>query len=163
LGLQKEDEDEKKEREGGASSSRVWNDCDDNSTVIPIFQQLLGERQMFDRNNPVIEPDSLYPNMKEFMLATRQYTIDEEFELGTDKTRYRCYFHGGECPWSINARVEHKGWDVVIVSVLNNIHECTSNGRRRTSTPTSTWVAYKALPILTSEPDLGVKKLQKML
>jgi hypothetical protein len=80
LGLQKEDDDEKKEREGGASSSRVWNDCDDNSTVIPIFQQLPGERQMFDRNNPVIEPDSLYPNMKEFRLATRQYAIDEGFE-----------------------------------------------------------------------------------
>jgi hypothetical protein len=59
--------------------------------------------------------------------------------------------------------VEHKGWDAVIVSVLNNIHKCTSSDRRRTCTPTSTWVAYKALPILISKPDLGVKKLQKRL
>jgi hypothetical protein len=69
LGLQKEDDSEKKEREGGASSSRVWNDCHDNSATISIFQQLPGERQMFDRNNPVMEPDSLYLNMKEFRLA----------------------------------------------------------------------------------------------
>jgi hypothetical protein len=59
--------------------------------------------------------------------------------------------------------VEHKGWDLVVVSVLNDNHECTSSGRRRTSTPTSTWVAYKVLPILMSEPDLGAKKLQKRL
>jgi hypothetical protein len=47
---------------------------------------------MFDKNNPVVEPDSLYPNMKEFSLAIRQYTIDKEFELGvetTGRTRYR--------------------------------------------------------------------------
>jgi hypothetical protein len=111
LGLQKEDNNEKKEREGGANSSRDWNDCDDNSATIPIFQQLPRESQMFDRNNFVMEPGSLYLNVKEFRLAMRQYVIDEEFELGieaTDKTRYRGYCHGGECPWSINARVEHK-------------------------------------------------------
>jgi hypothetical protein len=101
----------KKEREGGANSSRDWNDCDDNSAAIPIFQQLLRESQMFDRNNLVMEPGSLYLNVKEFRLAMRQYVIDEEFELGieaTDKTRYRGYCHGGECLWSINARVEYK-------------------------------------------------------
>jgi hypothetical protein len=65
---------------------------------------------MFDRNNPVMEPGSLYSNMKEFRLAVRQFAIDNEFKLGieaTDKTRYRDYCRGGECPWSINARVEH--------------------------------------------------------
>jgi hypothetical protein len=47
---------------------------------------------IFDRNNPVMEPDILYPNMKKFMLAMRQYVIDKEFELGaetTNRTRYR--------------------------------------------------------------------------
>jgi hypothetical protein len=56
---------------------------------------------MFDINNLVIEPDSLYPSMKEFQLAMRQYAIDKEFELGTeatDKTRYRGYCRGGDCP-----------------------------------------------------------------
>jgi hypothetical protein len=59
--------------------------------------------------------------------------------------------------------VEHKGWDSTVVSILYDDHECTSSGRRRTSTPTSTWVSYKALPILISEPELGAKELQKRL
>jgi hypothetical protein len=86
---------------------------------------------MFDRNNLVREPDSLYPNMKEFMLAMSQYAIDKELELGveaTDRTRYRGYYQGGDCPWSINVRLEHKGCDVVIVSILNDVYDCTSNG-----------------------------------
>jgi hypothetical protein len=121
---------------------------------------------MFDRNNPVMKPGSLYPNMKEFSLAIRQYVIDKEFELGveaTDRMRYRGYYRGRDCPWSINARLEHKGWDVVFVSVLNDVHDCTSSGQRRTSTPTAAWVTDKALPILMSKPEFGAKKLQKRL
>jgi hypothetical protein len=49
----------------------------------------------------------------------------------------------------------------VVVSVLNDVHDCTPSGWRRTSTPTSTWVSYKALHILMSEPELRAKKLQK--
>jgi hypothetical protein len=117
---------------------------------------------MFDRNDLVMEPGSLYPNMKESKLAMRQYAIDKEFELGVEATvrmRYKGYYRGGDCPWSINARLEHKGWDVVVVSVLNDVHDCTSSGRRRTRTPTTTWVIDKALPILMLEPELGAKKL----
>jgi hypothetical protein len=163
LGLLKEDISEKQERGGGVSGRK---DRDENYAGIPIFQQLPREREMFDRNNPVMKPDSLYPNMKEFRLVMRQYTIVHESELGieaTDMTRYRGYCRGEDCPWSINGRVEHKGWDPVVVSVLNDDHDCTSCDRRRTSTPTSTWVAYKALSILMSEPELGAKKLQKRL
>jgi hypothetical protein len=50
--------------------------------------------------------------MKKFKLAVRQYAIDKEFELGIeaiDKTRYRGYCRSGDCPWGINARLEHKG------------------------------------------------------
>jgi hypothetical protein len=53
---------------------------------------------MFDRNNSVIEPDSLYSSMKEFRLAMRQFSIDKKFELdieATNKTRYRGYCRGG--------------------------------------------------------------------
>jgi hypothetical protein len=57
---------------------------------------------------------------------------------------------------------EQRG-DVVVVLVLNDVHDCTSNGQRRTSTPTTTWVANKALPILMSELELGAKNLQKRL
>jgi hypothetical protein len=51
----------------------------------------------------------------------------------------------------------------VIMVVLNDVHDCTSSGRRRTNMPSSNWVAYRALPILLSEPYLEVKKLQKRL
>jgi hypothetical protein len=174
LGLNGEDDREKQERErrtGGVGPSNAEKGCDESSGAIPIFQHLPGERKIFDRNNLVMDPGSLYPNMKEFKLAMRQYAIDKEFELGveaTDKTRYRGYCRGRDCPWSINASLEHKVWDVVVVSVLNegnliNVRlEYTSSGRR-TSTPTSTWVSYKALPILMSESELGAKKLQKRL
>jgi hypothetical protein len=72
-------------------------------------------------------------NMKEFSLAMRQYTIDKEFELSveaTDRTRYIGYCRIGDC-------LKHKGWDVVVVSVLNNVHDCTSSDLRRTNTPTA--------------------------
>jgi hypothetical protein len=97
LGLKGEDDREKQEKERrtcGVSPSNSRNICDNNSAAIPIFQHLPGERVMFDRNNPVMKPDSLYPNMKEFRLAMRQYAIDKEFELcveATDRTRYRGY------------------------------------------------------------------------
>jgi hypothetical protein len=169
LGLKGEVDREKQEKERrtcGDGHCNSGNVCDDSSAAIPIFQHLSGERVMFDRNNPVIEPDSLYPNMKEFRLFMRQYAIDKEFELGVetiDRTKYRGYCWGGDCPWSINARLEHKGRDVVVASVLNDVHDCTSSGRKRTSTPTAAWVADKALSIIMSEPELGAKKLQKML
>jgi hypothetical protein len=51
----------------------------------------------------------------------------------------------------------------VVVLVLNDVHDYTSSGRWRTGTPTSAWVAYKSLPNLMSELDLGAKKLQKRL
>jgi hypothetical protein len=56
---------------------------------------------MFDRNNSMMEPGSLYLNMMEFKLAMRQYVIDKEFELGIEATntmRYRGYCRGGDCP-----------------------------------------------------------------
>jgi hypothetical protein len=169
FGLKGEDKCEKQEKERttcGVVPSSGAIVCDDSLAAILIFQHLPGERVMFDKNNPVIEPGSLYPNMKEFRLAMRQYAIEKEFELGveaTGRTRYRGYCRGGDYPWSINARLEHKWWDVVVVSVLNDVYDCTSSGRRRTSTPTAAWVADKALSILMSEPELRAKKLQKRL
>jgi hypothetical protein len=54
---------------------------------------------MFDRNNRVMDPGSLYPCM-EFRLTMRQHAIDKEFEQGIEtphKTRYRGS-KGGDCP-----------------------------------------------------------------
>jgi hypothetical protein len=70
-------------------------------------------------NNPVIEPGSLYATMYHFRLAIRQYAINKEFELGieaTNKTRFRGYCKGPNCPWSIHARPERKGAPTIQVS-----------------------------------------------
>jgi hypothetical protein len=164
LGLQKEVDSEKKNMEGHETGCGLRNDCDDHLSTIPIFQDLSGERRLFDKNTPMMEPGCVYPSMKEFRLAMRQYAIEKEFELdieATDKMRYRGYYRGGDCSWSINARVEQKGSDPLIVTMLNDVHACISSGRRRTTTPSSNWVAYRALSILMSKSDLGVKNCKK--
>ena len=59
--------------------------------------------------------------MTEFRLAMRQYAIDKEFELGIEASttkKYRGYCRGGDCPWSINARIERDGSPTIIVCFL---------------------------------------------
>jgi hypothetical protein len=41
-----------------------------------------------------------------------------------------------------------------------NEHNCTSSGKRLTTTPTTSWVASLALPIPIKKPYMGAKKLQ---
>ena len=49
------------------------------------------------------------------------------------------------------------------VSVIVDHHTWTSSDRRKTTTPTSSWVASLALPILTNKPHMGAKELQTLL
>jgi hypothetical protein len=79
----------KKRMEGGGAGCSVQNESDDSAAAIHIFQQLSEERQLFDRNNPVMKSGSVYPSMKELRLAMRQYAIDKEFELSIYNTS--CY------------------------------------------------------------------------
>jgi hypothetical protein len=46
---------------------------------------------------------------------------------------------------------------------VTNEHRCTSSGRRKTTTPTSAWVASLALPILKKKPFMGAKELHTTL
>jgi hypothetical protein len=128
LGLQKEDDSE--QQGGNVVVVLIGFRMIVMINLLPFqYCSLPEERKMFDRNNHMMEPSSLYLNMKQFRLAMRQYAIDKEFELGieaTNTTRYRGYCRGVDCPWSINARVEHKGWDPVVVLVLHDDHECIS-------------------------------------
>jgi hypothetical protein len=88
--------------------------------AIPCSDLVLDEtRTIYDMNNPVMEPGSLYATMHHFRLAIRQYAINKEFELGieaTNKTRFRGYCKGPDCPWSIHARLEMKGAPTIQVS-----------------------------------------------
>ena len=61
----------------------------------------------------------MYPNMKEFRLAMKQFAINEEFELHlvkTDKKRYIADCNAADCPWHINRRTQPDG---ITVKVYN--------------------------------------------
>jgi hypothetical protein len=49
------------------------------------------------------------------------------------------------------------------VTVLIEAHNCTSSARRKTTTPTSAWVASKAIHHLKKESNMGPKELRKRL
>ena len=117
LGLQLEDE-----RETGSRLHGVSANCD----PLPFDQfgmpdtELIPEDRVvvYDKLNPIMKVGSLYPNMKEFRLAMRQYAINREFELGIEATntyRYRGFCQGDDCPWRIHARVNVKGSPTIIV------------------------------------------------
>jgi hypothetical protein len=123
LGLAVEDERENKEREDACYRRGDGNNLDqlggDGSAALPCVDFLQHEtRVVYDSNDPVMEVGSLYASMTEFRLAMRQYAIDKEFELGIEASttkKYRGYCRGGDCPWSINARIESDGSPTIIV------------------------------------------------
>ena len=143
LGLNKEDEP----CENGTNcppQKSLDIDNEDHHADQPCQDYIPDEKRVvYNRMNPSMQPGCLFPNMKEFRIAMRQYAIKHEFELGievTSTTRYVGYCKGGDCPWRIYAREEKKGLPTIVVAVLDDVHTCTSSGRRRTTTPTCGWV-----------------------
>jgi hypothetical protein len=91
-----------------------------DNTIDQSFEDYLPneKRVMYDKMNPSMQPGSLFPNMKEFQIAMRQYAIKHEFELRIDvtsTTRYVGYCKGGDCPWRIYAREEKKELPTIVV------------------------------------------------
>jgi hypothetical protein len=66
----------------------------------------------YDKNNPPMVVGTLYPTMEEFKMAVRQYAINKEFDLETEKSHtkiYRCLCKSSDdCLWKINGS-KHKG------------------------------------------------------
>jgi hypothetical protein len=75
----------------------------------------------YDKNNPQMSVGIVYPSMEEFKMVVRQFAINKEFELGTEKSdtkRYRCYCKSSEdCSWRINGS-KLKGQSIVEVNTL---------------------------------------------
>ena len=91
LGLRTE-EDEHRSQEHQASTEMENGPKNRNATIeeeidtaraaIPVDDHVPGERILVhDSNNPCMDIGTVYPNMKEFGLAMRQFVINEEFEL----------------------------------------------------------------------------------
>lgn len=62
----------------------------------------------YDKDHPKMDLGTMYPSMNEFRLVVRQFAINEEFELGTeksDKERYRVFCKSSEnCPWRLHGK-----------------------------------------------------------
>lgn len=99
LGLRDDDETSKNTAEGGGNPDGCTQeahvqqgdaniaDDDRRATEIPAKDFAPSENLfIYDKNNPKIELDIMFPNMKEFRLVVRQHAIDNEFELATEKS-----------------------------------------------------------------------------
>jgi hypothetical protein len=125
LGLNEEDKAKENQRDesvlGGTSNLDQSEPINfgDNSIDQPMEDFLPNEKRVvYDKMNPSMQPGSLFPNMKEFRIAMRQYAIKHEFELGieaTSTTRYVGYCKGDDCHWRIYAQEEKKGLSTIVV------------------------------------------------
>jgi len=131
LGLRLEDEEADKAREAarkvcGEQNDDTW-EVDTTGAAIDVDDYLPGERTVVhDPNRPRMDLGTVYPNMKEFRLAVRQFAINEEFELHivkTDPTRYiaDCKGEGcnGErCRWHLVGRRQPDGCTVMVLTCI---------------------------------------------
>lgn len=78
---------------------------DTAGAAIPVNDHVADEVFIsYDENHPTMRIETLYPSMVKFRLAVRQYAINEEFDLGAEKsckTKFRGFCKGDECNWSI--------------------------------------------------------------
>jgi hypothetical protein len=91
IGLRAEDEAAEK-----AGEAFKMQECDvnrsysENETIdaaIPVDDEILDERVMLhDPDKPCMDIGTMYPSMRDFRLAVRQFVINEEFELEIYKT-----------------------------------------------------------------------------
>ena len=84
---------------------------DTEGVAIPVSDAIPDEVVIaYDKDYPKMDLGTMYPSMKEFRLAVRQFAINEEFELGTqasDKQRYRVFCKSSEnCPWRLVGRLQ---------------------------------------------------------
>ena len=131
LGLRLEDEEADKAREAarkvcGEQNNDTW-EVDTTGAAIDVDDYLPGEMTVVhDPNRPRMDLGTVYPNMKEFRLAVRQFAINEEFELHivkTDPTRYiaDCKGEGcnGErCRWHLVGRRQPDGCTVMVLTCI---------------------------------------------
>ena len=134
LGLRTDEEQNERRKEGEAEpefegagdrdslggNRNSDNAIDTSGAAIPVDDHVPGEGlYVYDPNKPRMDIGTIYPNMKEFRLAMKQFAINEEFEVHivkTDTTRYIGKCNAGGCPWHINGRTQH---DDATVNVFN--------------------------------------------
>ncbi|XP_062195323.1 uncharacterized protein LOC133898658 [Phragmites australis] len=136
------------------------------SAAIPVNDDIPGEPIVhYDREDPPMSVNTVYPSMDEFRMAVRQHAIKGEFELGTEKSCksiFRGYCTSEGCPWAIVARLNPDNKTVRVT--LNKFgHKCASIGRVKTKVASQKWIAEKVGPSLRKHPDLGAMALKEEL
>jgi hypothetical protein len=116
LGLRGDQHDNPCEADAQAASERdstdenrtAHIDIDTTGAAIPVDDHVPGEGfHGYDPNNPSMDIGTVYPNMKEFRLAMKQFAINKQFEyriVKTDPTRFIANCKDENCPWHINGR-----------------------------------------------------------
>jgi hypothetical protein len=122
IGLRAEDEAAQKAGEAFKMQEGDVNrgDCE-NGTIdatIPIDDEIPDERVMLhDLDKPCMDIRTVYPSMRDFRLAVRQFAINEEFELEiykTDLSRFIGNCKGEGCPWHIVGCRQQSGNSVMV-------------------------------------------------
>jgi hypothetical protein len=77
-------DDEEKTRKAAGVATDKGKDPDQNTegAALLVDDSIPGERVIvYDLDNPCMNLGSIYPDMKQFRLAIRQFAINKEFEL----------------------------------------------------------------------------------
>jgi len=115
LGLRKEDEDKEKSSGQPFSCPAAEFEGEDLLVDDTIPEEV---HIHYDKDHPVMQLGTLYPSMNDFRLAVRQFAINEEFEVGIEKSdpvRFRGYCKAKGCGWRI---VGHRQSDLKTIMVL---------------------------------------------
>jgi hypothetical protein len=110
------------ERDITAENRIAGIDIDTTTVAIPVDDHVLGEGlYAYDPNKPCMDIGTVYPNMKEFRLAMKQFAINKEFEfhlVKTDQKRYIADCKDDDYPWHINRRTKPDGSTVKVFNYL---------------------------------------------
>jgi hypothetical protein len=131
LGFRAEDDEADKARKAASEGCSQQNadtcqrteEVDTTGATIEVDDYLPGERTIVhDPNQSNMNLGTVYPNMKEFRLAVRQFAINKEFELRvvkTDPTRYIGGCKGAEdCPWHLVGRRQPDGCTIMVLTYI---------------------------------------------
>lgn len=128
LGLRDEDERAKtKEQENNAQGRTVGRTDYVSGTegaAIVVNDSIPDEIVItYDKDNPSMALGTMYPTMDEFRMALRQFAINKEFDLGTeksDKKRFRGFCKSSvDCPWRIVASRQDDNRTVKVTVVVD--------------------------------------------
>ena len=93
--------------------------------AIPMDDSVPPDEEIaYDKENPQMYLGALFPSMKDFRMAIRQYAIKREIDIWgykTDKKRYLGKCRAKGCPWRITARIRTDGQSIRVLTFYLSI------------------------------------------